>query len=245
MSFAAGLKQVLNLRQSDVVEELRRGDSLEAILDRHLLSVESMSDREILTSVLLLDPDKQHLTHGAAPSLPKVYCEAVNGLAIGAKAGSCGTAAFLGKPIYVTDIATDPLWNDYRDFALPHGLRSCWSTPIRSPAGDILGTFAIYHRSLSGPTRDELSAIEMITDNVAQVIASSRETHDGPRISELLPRQIGALQALTAAISQQAPTLDDEGREAVDAVVRDVRRLAEAVERLMAGCVDAGEETVA
>jgi GAF domain-containing protein len=234
MSFAAGLRQALDLRQSDLISELRHGDSLEDILSKHLLAVERMSDREILTSVLLLSPDGKHLSHGAAPSLPKSYCEAIDGTEIGPAVGSCGTAAYLGRPVYVTDIARDPLWAAFSELALSHGLRSCWSTPIRHLGGDVLGTFAIYHRSLSGPTRAELNAIEMITDKVAEVITSARNPAGHVHVSDALPRQVGALQALAAAIAQQAHTLDDEGRQAVDAVVNDVRTLAEVVQRQMA-----------
>ncbi|MGN6849214.1 MAG: GAF domain-containing protein [Sphingomicrobium sp.] len=232
MSFAAGLRHALELRQHDVVSELRRGDSLEDILDRHLLTVEQMSDSEILTSVLLLSKDGKHLAHGAAPSLPATYRQAIDGAEIGPCAGSCGTAAYLGQPVYVTDIATDPLWAAYRDLALPHGLRSCWSTPIRhADDGDVMGTFAIYHRSVSGPARDELDAIEMITDNVAQAIAWSREPDTEMRISEMLPRQVAALEALAAAISHQASALDADGQAAVEAVIEDSRKLAEVVRR--------------
>lgn len=173
MSFATGLRNALDLRRADVVAELRRGDSLEDVLSRHLLTVEAMSDSEILTSILILSADGKRLTHGAAPSLPISYREAIDGSEIGPSAGSCGTAAYRGRPVYVTDIATDQLWAEYRDLALPHGLRACWSTPIRDAGGQVLGTFAIYHRNLSGPTKDELKSIEIITDNVAQALASA------------------------------------------------------------------------
>src|SRR3954451_16938791 len=198
MSFAAGLHHALHLRQSDVVSELKRGDSLEDVLKRHLLVIEDMSDSEILTSVLLLSPDGKRLTHGAAPSLPKTYVDAINGSEIGPSAGSCGTAAFLGRPVYVTDIATDPLWAAYRDLALPHGLRSCWSTPIRHADGGVMGTVAIYHRSLSCPTKDELAGTEIITDNVAKAITWAR--NPDVRIHEFdeLPRRVAALGALAA-----------------------------------------------
>lgn len=233
MSFTAGLRQALDLRQSDVVSELSRGDTLEEVLNRHLLTVEGMSDREILTSVLLLSPDGKRLTHGAAPSLPQPYREAIDGLEIGPSAGSCGTAAYLGRPVYVTDIATDPLWAPYRDLALPHGLRSCWSTPIRNDGGDILGTFAIYHRSLSGPSREELDAIEIITDNVAQAIAWARNP-DATMHASNLPRQVAALGAIVTAIEQQASALDPEGRRAIDAVVKASDELADVVRRQFA-----------
>ena len=235
MSFAAGLRQALDLRQSDVVSELRRGDSLEDVLNRHLLTVEGMSDREILTSVLLLSSDGKRLTHGAAPSLPQSYREAIDGAEIGPSAGSCGTAAYLGRPVYVTDIATDPLWAAYKDLALPHGLRSCWSTPVRHADGDVMGTFAIYNRNLSGPTRDELKVIELITDNVVEAITWARNPNTTMHASDVLPRQIAALQALAAAISQQASALDAGGQEAIDAVVKNSRKLSEIVRRQLAG----------
>lgn len=230
MTFAAELHKALDLRQSDVVAELQRGDSLEAVLDRHLLTVEDMSDSEILTSVLILSEDGKRLTHGAAPSLPQVYRDAIDGLEIGPSTGSCGTAAYSGQPVYVTDIATDPRWEAYKDFALPHGLRACWSTPIRDAGGAVLGTFAIYHRRLTGPVKDELNAIDMITGNVAQAIISSRNpTAGAPRLPEILPQQLAALQAIAAAIGQHAPALDADSREAVETVLRDVRRLADLV----------------
>lgn len=252
MSFAAGLQHALQLRQTDVVSELRRGDSLEDVLAKHLLAVERMSDIEILTSVLLLSTDGKRLTHGAAPSLPASYVNAIDGSEIGPAAGSCGTAAYLGRPVYVTDIATDPLWAEYRDVALPHGLRSCWSTPILDGDGGVMGTFAIYHRNVSRPTRDELKAIEIVTDKVAQAINWARAA-DGQPTAEgesdcsaahhaqsdagvgVLPRQVAAMEALAAALTQHASSLDAEGRDAVTALVNESRKLSQAVQRQLAG----------
>ena len=233
MSFATGLKQALELRQRDVISELRDGETLEQVLDKHLLMVERMSDSEILTSVLLLSPDGKHLKHGAAPSLPKPYREAIDGAEIGPAAGSCGTAAYSGEPVYVTDIANDPRWAAYKDLALPHGLRACWSTPIKDSGGKVMATFAIYHRNLGAPTRDELNMIEIITDNVAKAINWARHPTSGLQPTDVLPRQVAALQALAAAISEEASALDAEGQHAVDAVVADTERLAAIVQRHM------------
>src|SRR6476659_1073585 len=204
MPFASGLRESLQFRDRQVHSELTGGDSLEHVLNRHLAAVEGMAEGDILTSVLLLSSDGKRLAHAAAPNLPPSYCNAIDGSEIGPRAGSCGTAAFLGRPVYVTDIASDPLWAAYRDLALPHGLRSCWSTPIRQNGGPVMGTFAIYHRTVSGPTRDDLLAIENITDNVASAIAWARNPDGSVQASEMLPRQVAALQALAAAISQQA-----------------------------------------
>jgi PAS domain S-box-containing protein len=113
----------------------------------------------MLCSVLLLDADGAALRHGAAPSLPREYSDAVNGIRIGPCAGSCGTAAYRKEPVIVSDIATDPLWVDARQVALPHGLRACWSTPIASQDGKILGTFAIYYREPRTPDAEHRQLI--------------------------------------------------------------------------------------
>jgi hypothetical protein len=174
MPFALNLQESLHDRQSQVASEFAAGDTLEAVLGRHLLAVEASADTEMLTSILLLDDCGKRVLHGAAPSLPRSYCEAIHGAGIGPNAGSCGTAAYTGRPIYVTDVATDPLWEDYRHLALPHGLRACWSTPIRGPEGKVIGTFAIYHLTPRSPTPGEVESIRLITDHVAQVILWGR-----------------------------------------------------------------------
>src|SRR5262249_37667550 len=115
-------------------------------------------------SILLLDPDGLRLRHGAAPSLPKSYVDAIDGASIGPVAGSCGTAAYRNEPVIVGDIAADPLWADYRDLALPHGLRAGWSTPVRASDGRVLATVAIYARQPGRPTASQQRIIERFTD---------------------------------------------------------------------------------
>jgi PAS domain S-box-containing protein len=110
-----------------ILEMVAKGDSLTEILDSLCRFVEELIGG-VLASILLLEGDC--LRHGGAPSLPKAYTGAINGIVIGPAAGSCGTAAYRGEPVVVEDIATDPLWADYRDLALPHSLRACWSTPF-------------------------------------------------------------------------------------------------------------------
>jgi two-component system cell cycle sensor histidine kinase/response regulator CckA len=117
----------------------------------------------LLCSVLLLDADGTTLRHGAAPSLPAEYSKAVDGAQIGPCAGSCGTAAYRKQPVVVSDIATNPLWADIRHLALPHGLRACWSTPIASPDGKILGTFAVYYRDPRTPDAQHVELIRHST----------------------------------------------------------------------------------
>lgn len=172
MAFALQLQDTLRHRDSQVESEFAHGDGLELILSRYLLAVEAEADSFILTSILLVDGPR--LRHGAAPNLPPAYCEAIDGLEYGPSAGSCGTAAHFGRPIYVTDIATDAFWADYKHLALEHGLRACWSTPIFDDQHKVIATFAIYHLTPRGPTQDELESIQAITDSVARTILWSR-----------------------------------------------------------------------
>jgi GAF domain-containing protein len=168
MPFALQLRELLGFRESLLPAEFAKGEPLESVLDRHLLAVEWTADSDMITSILLLDGTT--LRHGAGPRLPRDYRNAIDGSQIGPIAGSCGTAAFLGHPIYVSDIANDPLWENYRDLALKHGLRACWSTPIRNSQGKLIGTFAIYHLRPRSPIEEEIDSIRMITDHVARAI---------------------------------------------------------------------------
>jgi GAF domain-containing protein len=172
MSFAAQLHRSLDLLDERFVA--RPAGNREAVLDEYLREVEAASDTELLTSILLLDDSGLHLVHGAAPSLPDEYCEAIDGIAIGPEVGSCGTAAFVGHSIYVTDIENDPLWASFRDLALAHGLRACWSTPIFGETGKLISTFAIYYRTPRAPLPEEIEAINTISHRVARAVEAHR-----------------------------------------------------------------------
>lgn len=114
---------------------------------------------ETIASILLLDEDGVRVRHGAAPRLPDDYNRAIEGASIGPRAGSCGTAMYRMQPVYVSDIESDPLWEDYRGLALAHGLRACWSTPVLAKDGRVLGSFALYYRRPGSPTDDDLKLI--------------------------------------------------------------------------------------
>ena len=142
-----------------VLELLASGAPLPDVLSRLAQSYEAMFP-ESFFSVLLLDTDGQHLRHGAAPSLPNAFCRAIEGIEIGPGVGTCGTAAHTRRTTVTTDIATDPLWKDYRDVALSHGLRACWSVPVISSQDRVLGTFAVYYARLQTPRAEEIAALE-------------------------------------------------------------------------------------
>jgi len=103
-----------------LLEMIARGDSRAPVLDALCRLVEALVSGS-LSSILLLDPNTNSLRHGSAPSLPTRYAEAIDSLVIGPSVGSCGTAAYRGEPVVVSNIATDPLWADYRDLALADG----------------------------------------------------------------------------------------------------------------------------
>jgi PAS domain S-box-containing protein len=166
-------EQQLGKGQNQVLELIARGAPLRESLDLLLRVIEAQSP-EMLCSILLLDGSGLRLRHGAAPSLPESFTRALDGGRIGPQAGSCGTAAFRGEPVIVEDLANDPLWQDYRDLALEHGLRSCWSTAIFDEQRHVLGTFALYFREPGHPTAWHRKLIKLATSTAAIAILRDR-----------------------------------------------------------------------
>src|SRR5437588_3738823 len=148
--------------ENRVLEMVAKGDSLSDILEILCLLVEEQSSG-VLASILLMDANGKQLRHGAAPNLPKAYTEAIDGAFIGSSVGSCGTAAYRAEQVIVSNIATDPLWDAFRDLALSHSLLACWSTPIFSSEGKVIGTFAMYYREPRSPSPLEQDTIKHIT----------------------------------------------------------------------------------
>ncbi|WP_245455487.1 MULTISPECIES: EAL domain-containing protein [unclassified Mesorhizobium] len=153
---------VLRDGQAHILEMIAMSALLEDVLDRLMRLVESQLTG-IFGSVLLLDKDGSHLRHGGAPSLAKEYTDAIDGIAIGPKVGSCGTAVYRREPVIVADIMQDPLWEEYRQVVAPFGYRSCWSTPILSHQGAVLGVFAMYSMTVREPTEAETRLIDFTT----------------------------------------------------------------------------------
>ncbi len=183
--------------QGQILGMIAANAPLGEILTRLLLLIEAQAP-EMLCSVLLISDDGDHIRHGAAPSLSADYVKAIDGAAIGPKNGSCGTAMYRGEPVIVTDILEDPLWEDYRDLASANGLRACWSTPILSGRGKVLGSFAMYYREPRTPTGEEAG----LTD-VATRIAGLAIEHQAAR--EILARTQAQLALTTyAATSNKA-----------------------------------------
>jgi len=190
---AAAFKDGKPVRLTSIIQDITEHKQAERYQQHHALVLEMLLDKVPLTrvleliaheferlsanslcSILLLDEDGLHLRHGAAPSLPEFFTRAIDGNAIGPDRGSCGAAAFFGKRVIVEDINTHPWWVDYRDLAQRAGLGACWSQPIFSSEGKVLGTFALYHRQPASPTREEMQLIENEARLVALAIERTR-----------------------------------------------------------------------
>jgi serine phosphatase RsbU (regulator of sigma subunit) len=163
----------LAAEQQALLEQIARDAPLAEVLDGMCRAIEKLSPK-VVSSVLLLDPSGRRLLHGAAPSLPDFYNQAVEGAEIGPQEGSCGTAAYRREMVVVSDIATDPLWARYRDVAGRAGLAACWSSPIIGATGELLGTFATYHRSPRTLREEDLDLSIVFTRTAALAIERHR-----------------------------------------------------------------------
>src|SRR5690606_25906730 len=148
--------------QREVLERIAAGAPLPELLEQIVLLIEAQAPG-MICSILLLDRDRGVLYTGAAPHLPTEFIAAIDGSKIGPTAGSCGTAAYRDEPVIVEDIASHEYWDEYRQLALPHGLRACWSTPIRSASRGVLGTFAMYYTEPRRPRPEEFHWVERAT----------------------------------------------------------------------------------
>lgn len=148
-----------------------------------LVRVVERQSREFRASILLLSDDGTRLLDAAAPSLPDAYRRSLHGTPIGPSAGSCGTAAYTNERVIVSDIDSDPRWADYKHLALPHGLLACWSQPVRSASGEVLGTFAMYYRDRREPTVEDLQIIAAAAARAGTMIDKARA---GARRRELV-----------------------------------------------------------
>ena len=159
--------------QHSILELIALDAPLAIVLEQTVRFIE-LNAAGSLASLLLLDADGVTLRHGAAPGLPESFVRVIDGLRIAEGAGSCGTAAIRRTMVIASDIATDPMWKDYRAVALAHGLRACWSTPIFSAHGHLLGTFACYHREPHVPSQEEERLVDMAVSLVGIAIERGR-----------------------------------------------------------------------
>ncbi|WP_145009242.1 ATP-binding protein [Pseudomonas oryzihabitans] len=199
-----------DLRQYErqALESLATGLPLARVLHSLMQRVERLAQVRLHACILLLSDDGRFLEDGVAPSLPEAYSQDLGRLEIGPTAGSCGTAAYRREPVYVEDIASDPLWAGARDLALRHGLRACWSMPILALDGRLLGTFANYYLEPRRPSAAEREAFRLVTETAALAI----ERHQADR---QLRESEDHYRHLVELNPQYTWTCDPMGREVI------------------------------
>jgi len=172
--------QLFVRRNAEILEMIATGQSAPNIYDAIALMYEARYPG-MRCSLLELKGNK--LKHGGAPSLPKEYCDAVNGLQVGPCVGSCGTSTYTGKRVLVENIETDPKWAEIKQVALPHGMRCCWSEPIKDSNGKVLGAFGMYYNHPALPNEDELADLQSAT-RLAGIIMEREQREIALRQSE-------------------------------------------------------------
>src|SRR5471032_1731718 len=200
------LAEALRAGQNTLLEMVAKGAPLIPTLDRLLLLIEGQS-RGVYCYIMLLDDDGRHMHSASGPSLPPEYMALLEGAEIGPGVGSCGTAMFRREAVVVSDIMHDPLWAPYRELAAQFGLRACWSRPIFSQDGIVLGSFAMYYREVRSPNAQDLSLIDAATDMAGIAISRMRHERELQRhrthLEELVAERTAAL-TLANEQSEQA-----------------------------------------
>jgi signal transduction histidine kinase len=193
------------------LELVARRVALGDVLDLLARLIEQQADG-MLCSILLTDAAGTRLTLGAAPSLPAEFKDLLLFIPIGPTMGSCGTAAFRRETVVVSDLASDDLCVDFRDVALAHGLRSCWSTPFFSTGGRVLGTVAMYDRAPRGPSAADLLLVEQAANVTGLVVEREEIEQERGRLAEEAAAKHATLSAVLGSMSDGLVTLDPDNR---------------------------------
>jgi len=187
----------------DALKMMLIGASLNEVLTSITRLIEAHSEG-MLCSIFLLDEDGLHLRYSVAANLPQAYQAATDGVCIGPNVGSCGAAAYLRQPVFISDMLSHPNWEGFRDVVLQSGLRAAWSTPILSHDGKVLGTFCMYYREVRQPVMDEIQLIDYASRIAA--IAIERK-----RAEEKLRQDEREFRQLIDFLPQHVLVLDKEG----------------------------------
>src|SRR6185503_7237476 len=192
--------------ENRLLEMLATGCTLSEFLDALCRLIENIASGS-LCGIVLVDPISNRLQHGAAPSLPLSYNESIHGRPVNIYSGPCAMAAFLKKQVIAADVASDTRWDTYkwRTLAMAHGLRACWSTPIRSSDEKVLGTFAIYSREPGSPSAYHQHLIGQITHPATVAIEHKHR-------EEKLRQDERELRRITDAIDQRIAVHEPDGK---------------------------------
>jgi len=189
------IQQLILALEKNVLERYASSSySLQQTINELLKGIEDIYP-EMICSVLEVDNAQERVYHLAAPRLPTAYCEAINGLVIGPKAGSCGTSVYHRKQVIVSDIETDERWDNYKELVRPYGFKACWSTPVISSKGTrVLASFAVYYTASRQPKGDELQLIERTT-NILRVLLENKKHLDNVNDQNKRLQEIAAISS--------------------------------------------------
>lgn len=197
--------------QKEAFEQTVRHEPLERVLTTLARTAENASRNGLLCVIRLLDATGTRLGHGAAPSLPEAFNEFMDGTLIGPNSGSCGTALFRGETLVVTDIETDPVWDNHREQALVHGLRSSWSAPILTSGGEFLGALAIYYKYPGIPPEEDCGISELLSQAAGVVIEWSRQVAQRAEAEAALRESEERFRVLAETLPQMIWMNDADG----------------------------------
>ncbi len=192
--------------QRRVLQLLAQNAPLEKALGELVLTAEISGEPDMAGSILLVDESSTRLVHGAAPTLSEEFNRAIVPLAIGPNAGTCGAAAWRREPVLTIDISADPAWEGGHQYAQREGLRACWSTPLLSSAGELLGTFAMYFRTSRAPTEEEMEMVETVRRTAAITIERKWADRRAERARDEALEASRAKDAFIASLSHELRT---------------------------------------
>jgi len=202
--------EALLAAEKRTLELIANGARLTDILENVCNTIDAQADN-IISAVMLMDTDGKRLWPAAGPRLPQGWIEAITPLKTGTGIGSCGSAAFLKRRVIVSDIATDPLWVDYRDVALSYGLRAAWSQPLLSKDQQVLGTFGMYYAEPRTPSETDLRLIEGAGHLAVIAIEGERAQAALTRAFDDIAKSEAELRTIIDAIPQLIVAIGTDG----------------------------------
>jgi len=195
----------------DALKMMLIGASLNEVLTSVTRLIEAHREG-MMCSIFLLDEDGLHLRYGVAANVTEAYRAATDGVCIGPNVGSCGAAAYLRQPVFISDMLSHPNWEGFKDVILESGLRAAWSTPIMSQDGNVLGTFCMYYREVRHPTPDDIQLIDYSSRIAGLAIERERSQSALTLAFEKIRKSEAQLKQIVDVIAQGIAVLDPDGK---------------------------------
>jgi hypothetical protein len=175
--------------EQDLLDLVAKGGTTDEVLNALVCEARRVSEEDTRVAVFIADPEAAQLNFAAAAGLSERYTQAVDGFAIGPNQPSCGKAAYIGEAVIVGDVATDTNWSPYLQLAQEHGIRACWSFPLHSSDGGLLGTFALYRASPSEPNARQYKMLRYFSSVATLVLERHRSASKAAPIPEFPGRR--------------------------------------------------------